>query len=183
MGAYGFRATAQRIPNSLVATYYPGRESILGVVGPLTHSARDLELFMRVVCGPEATPWNTDPVILELPWRGGHDRAMSEWQSGKRPLRLGVMWNDGQVRPLAPIERTLKDAVNRLSGQHNIELKEFAPFESREAWNLIRQLVSKSHVISKLSKYALNTSRCAVLPGRRSAGTRAARPIHSRRAT
>ncbi|ORY90707.1 amidase [Leucosporidium creatinivorum] len=136
-GLYGLRPTASRVPNAGVRTYVPGRDSILGIVGPLCHSARDIELFMSVVLSSDAKPWRRDPSLLEMPWRVGR---MGGWQEGGRRLRVGVMWHDGEVRPVRGVERALKGAVEKLRKSGEVEVVDFEPWKTREGWDLIRQL-------------------------------------------
>ncbi|KAM0791673.1 hypothetical protein ACM66B_006265 [Microbotryomycetes sp. NB124-2] len=135
-GLYGLRPTALRIPG--VATYKYGRESIMGTAGPLAHSARDIELFMSVVLGPESSIWLQDPNVLEMPWREGRRGC---WQDGNRKLRVGVMWDDGEVRPTKPIERAMNAEVGKLQNSQLVQVKDFLPYGTREAWYLARELV------------------------------------------
>ncbi|KAM0791969.1 hypothetical protein ACM66B_000472 [Microbotryomycetes sp. NB124-2] len=134
-GLYGLRPTALRIPG--VATYKYGRESIMGTAGPLAHSARDIELFMSVVLGPESSIWLQDPNVLEMPWREGRRGC---WQDGNRKLRVGVMWDDGEVRPTKPIERAMNAVVGKLQNSQLVQVKDFLPYGTREAWYLAREL-------------------------------------------
>ncbi|KAK4049733.1 hypothetical protein OIO90_005314 [Microbotryomycetes sp. JL221] len=134
-GLYGLRPTALRIPG--VATYKYGRESIMGTAGPLAHSLRDIELFMATVLGDEQKLWERDPNIVEMPWRYGRK---GEWQDRSRKLRIGVMWDDGEVRPTKPIQRALESVVDRLKRSGAVEIKEFEAYGTREAWYLAREL-------------------------------------------
>lgn len=158
-GLYGLRPTAMRVPNAGCRTYVPGRDSILGTFGPMAHTREDVELFMQVVTGAETSPWRSDPGLLEMPWRVG--RA-GKWQGhsdgasldgdvrssgagereGRRKLRVGIMRDDGEVRPLRPIKNLLEAAECRLRGSQEIEVVEFPAFKFREGWELIRKLVS-----------------------------------------
>lgn len=97
---------------------------------------------MKVVL--ESEPWLTEPALLELPWAepgsGGRRGGKVE-----RKLRVGVMWNDGIVNPVKPVERALREMVESLreKGKEEIELVEgFESWETRTGWELIRQLVS-----------------------------------------
>lgn len=138
-GLYGYRATAQRVPNGGVKTYVPGRDSILGVPGPMAHSLRDIELFLSVVLGEETRPWVADPALLELAWGVGR---RGEWEEGRRKLRVGVMRCDGEVRPLKPMERAVENVVRKLVESGRVEVVEFVPWKTREGWELARKLVS-----------------------------------------
>ncbi|KAL8279925.1 hypothetical protein RQP46_007775 [Phenoliferia psychrophenolica] len=91
-GLYGLRPTAQRVPNGGSKTYIPGRDSILGVIGPLAHSLRDVDLFMSVTLGAAASPWITDPAYLEMPWR-----LSPSVPAQPKKHCVGVMWTDGEL--------------------------------------------------------------------------------------
>ncbi|KAK4052154.1 hypothetical protein OIV83_002449 [Microbotryomycetes sp. JL201] len=134
-GLYGLRPTALRVPG--VATYKVGRETIMGTAGPMAHSARDIELFMSVVLGDRNKVWLRDPNVLEMPWRCGR---RGEWQDGSRKLRIGIMWEDGEVRPTKPIERAMRTVVQQLQKSDQVEVKDFAAYGTREAWYLAREL-------------------------------------------
>lgn len=105
----------------------------------MAHSLRDIELFLSVVVGAEAKPWIADPALLELPWGDGRKGA---WEAGGRKLRVGVMRHDGEVRPLKPMERAVESVVRKLIGSGKVEVVDFAPWQTREGWELARKLVS-----------------------------------------
>ncbi|KAM0751544.1 amidase [Meredithblackwellia eburnea MCA 4105] len=138
-GLYGLRPTAQRIPNAGSKTYVPGRDSILGVIGPLTHSLRDVELFMDVVLSHRSAPWVVDPSYLPLPWRGPSQLSLDK--KSRKKIKVGVMWTDGEVRPTRPIRRAMEGLVQKLKeNEEEFEVVEFQPYKSRDAWYIIRQL-------------------------------------------
>ena len=122
-------------------TYVPGRDSILGTIGPLAHSLRDVELLMSVVLSETAAPWKLDSSLLELPWGSGRKGS---WEDKKRKLRVGVMECDGVVRPTAPTARALSEMVEKLKGRPDeVEVVSFPAWKSREGWELARQLVGR----------------------------------------
>jgi len=106
------------------------QDTILGTHGPMARSARDLELFNRVVIG--AKPWEIDQSTVKMWWR--RDEVVWKGDGGKSP-RVGVMWDDGVVRPQPPMRRALKVAVDKLKAA-GLELVDYAPFKSAEAWEL-----------------------------------------------
>ncbi|KAI5480991.1 hypothetical protein MNV49_006177 [Pseudohyphozyma bogoriensis] len=137
-GLYGLRPTAQRIPNTGSKSFSAGRDSILGVVGPLAHTLRDIDLFMNTVLTAEASqPWLEDPALFEMPWGEGRKGA---WESGKRKLRVGIMGCDGEVTPTKPVKRAFDAAVEKLKKDGSVEVVEFEPYKTREGWEIIRQL-------------------------------------------
>ena len=94
---------------------------------------------MSIVTGELAAPWRKDPSLLEMPWRSPGAR-LGGWEGGQRPLRIGVMWDDGEVRPTRPIARVLKETVDKLKESGEVEVLAFKPWGTREGWDLIRQL-------------------------------------------
>lgn len=97
---------------------------------------------MSTAIGEAASPWLKDPSLAEMPWRGGREGA---WQKeGGRKLRVGVMWHDGEVRPVQAIRKAMETLVGKLKASGEVEVVAFAPWKTREGWELIRQLVSLS---------------------------------------
>lgn len=98
------------------------------------HSAEDMTLFMSVIL--DAQPWRISPVCLAMPWR------MEEvyWKGGEKP-RIGVMWDDGVVKPLPPMRRVLRAAVGKLKAQ-GYDVVDFAPYRPKEVWSTV---VSVAH--------------------------------------
>jgi len=80
-----------------------GQETIHTVIGPMANSLQDLELAMQVIAN--AKPWLLDPKCAPIPW-----------QNVEMPQKLciGVMWDDGIVQPQPPIQRALKEVVEKL---------------------------------------------------------------------
>jgi amidase len=66
----------------------------------------------------ESNPWDHDARCAPLPWRG---HLYEEMHS--RPLTIGVLMDDGVVRPHPPITRALQDAVEalKLEGHEIVE--------------------------------------------------------------
>ena len=110
-----------------------GQDSILGTCGPMGRSVRDLELFIDTILA--ASPWNTDPACVKMPWRKGE----VVFKGGETP-RVGVMWDDGVVRPQPPMRRALAVAVMKLRAA-DIEVVDYAPYKSAEAWEIIVSVV------------------------------------------
>ncbi|KAF2490326.1 amidase signature enzyme [Lophium mytilinum] len=63
-GVYGFRPTALRLPYKGVHTVAGGQEALRSVIGPLSRSVDDLELFMRSVLQHE--PWDIEVGLAPL---------------------------------------------------------------------------------------------------------------------
>ncbi|KAL1404964.1 hypothetical protein Q8F55_008576 [Vanrija albida] len=129
-GIYSFKPSVGRLPN--MGMVYPigqkGYEGILGTQAPMGRSVRDMELYMRVFAAAE--PWFREPGVEVKPWREVERKAK---------LRIGVLYDDGVVRPVAPVRRALDAAVAKLKAAGH-EVVEFAPFKSAENWDIISKL-------------------------------------------
>lgn len=110
----------------------PNQEAITGAIGPMAVSARDCELFIKVVLA--AQPWKLDPSVLRQPWRPEE----VSFVGGAKP-RIGVMWNDGVVVPQPPMRRALAAAVEQLKAK-GYEVVDFKPHRTAEAWALLKKL-------------------------------------------
>ncbi|KAF2274216.1 amidase [Westerdykella ornata] len=114
-GVKSFKPTASRIPfgNKVPPGRLGSPSSILPVIGPMGHSVRDLELFMRSVI--DTRPWIWDENVLDVPWRRVHALG------SHAKLRFGVMGSDPQ-RPLhPPVARTMYTALEVLkAADHEI---------------------------------------------------------------
>ncbi|KAH7319549.1 amidase signature domain-containing protein [Rhizoctonia solani] len=87
-GLYGLKPSSHRLPASGLMRPCEGMENIVGDLGPMTHSARDLELFFRVVSNYK--PWNAD------------------FKEGNEKLVIGFFTDDGVVAPHPPIIQQLQ---------------------------------------------------------------------------
>jgi Asp-tRNA(Asn)/Glu-tRNA(Gln) amidotransferase A subunit family amidase len=114
-GVSSLKPTALRIPFG--GGVPPGRigspSSITAVIGPVGHSVRDYELFMKTVLDSE--PWDYDENIIAVPWR--------RIQPSVTPLRFGLIRGHPK-RPLhPPVARTLHTTATKLKeAGHSIVL-------------------------------------------------------------
>lgn len=76
------------------------------VAGPMANTLSTVEYFMKSLLG--SNPWNVDPGCIPIPWRD-EVAAVPD-----RKLRLGVVYDDGVVKPQPPINRLLREAVEKL---------------------------------------------------------------------
>lgn len=131
-GIYSFKPSVGRLPygGCNVPIMPAGCEAILGSHGPMGRSARDMELYMRLVASTE--PWRRDPTLHVKPWR--------EVKPLGRKLRVGVLRDDGVVLPVAPIRRALDTAVEKLKASGDFEIVEYSPLKSAENWEIITKL-------------------------------------------
>ncbi|CAE6522259.1 unnamed protein product [Rhizoctonia solani] len=131
-GLYGLKPSSHRLPASGVMHACAGMENIVGVIGPMAHSARDLELFFRVISSYK--PWDNDFSALCMPWNSELVReAVSE------KLLIGFFTDDGIVSPHPPIvERLCKTREALVAAGH--EVIEWAPMDHMEAFELVAKL-------------------------------------------
>ncbi|SCU91223.1 LANO_0D11100g1_1 [Lachancea nothofagi CBS 11611] len=107
-GLYGLRPSHGRIPYMDVTNSYEGQELIPSVIGPLSSSLKDLELFTKLVVDSET--WNYDPQVVPVPWRDSSEVT-------KRKLRIGLMTWDGLVMPHPPVLRALRETCHALTSR------------------------------------------------------------------
>ncbi|QRW21022.1 amidase [Rhizoctonia solani] len=126
------RPVGMVLPASGILAAYKGMENIVGVLGPMAHSARDLELFCRVISDYE--PWTSDFSTLPIPWNstivqhGGNDK-----------LVIGLFIDDGVVEPHPPIiERLNKTREALITAGH--EVIDWVPMDHAQAFELISKL-------------------------------------------
>ncbi|KAK4946115.1 hypothetical protein LTR66_010635 [Elasticomyces elasticus] len=141
-GVYGLRPTSYRLPLVGCAATMLGQEHIVAVIGPLSTSVGGIKVFMKTII--DQKPWMGDPSLLPFPWRDtardGGSLLKKDKTSGRRGLKIGVLADDGVVRPHPPILRALKTLVGRSKGQEAIEIVEFPPYKHDLAWTIISSL-------------------------------------------
>jgi amidase len=130
MGLYGLKASVARIPHAGLNGSHDGMDAIVGVMGPIARSARDLSLFCRVMLLYE--PWNLEPAIIEIPWK----QDLAEGVGIPSKLSFAIMWDDGVVAPHEPISNALKRTKDALiAAGHDVIVWE--PLDHQGAWDLI----------------------------------------------
>ncbi|KZT27702.1 amidase [Neolentinus lepideus HHB14362 ss-1] len=133
MGLYGFKASVGRIPHAGLRGPHAGMEAIIGVLGPLARSARDLSLFCRTMLQYE--PWLIEPPLLEIPWK----QSIVDGQSIPKRLCFAILWDDGVVTPHPPILDALQRTKRALLAAGH-EVIDWIPMEHQAAWDLIVKL-------------------------------------------
>ncbi|GAD97024.1 acetamidase [Paecilomyces variotii No. 5] len=109
-GIFTLRPSSGRFPNFQTRSGLAGQESVNSVNGPMAKTLPEIELFAKTVVDRE--PWIHDPKCLPIPWRSVEP---------KKTLKIGVLWNDGNVTPTPPVARALKETVEKLkSAGHEI---------------------------------------------------------------
>ncbi|KAJ5332305.1 hypothetical protein MYU51_007307 [Penicillium brevicompactum] len=106
-GLYGFRPSAQRIPNGgMRGCNTSGMKFVLSCAGPLSTDLNGIEKFFKSVF--ETRPARLDSTVLDIPWRE---------VPVKSKLRIGVV-PESSIFPLhPPIRRVLEEAVRLLEAQ------------------------------------------------------------------
>lgn len=118
-GLFGLRPSNGRIPYYRMLNSCEGQEIIPSVVGPMTHSAKSLELITKTVV--DSQPWLKDPQCLPIPWR---EEEANGIKNGRK-LRIGIMHWDNVILPQPPIRKALKDVEEKLkaAGHEIVEWK------------------------------------------------------------
>ncbi|KAI1340306.1 amidase [Xylariaceae sp. FL0016] len=107
MGLYGLKPSSSRLPYYGVPVSTEGQEHVPSSVGPLARSLETLSCVMRELV--DSKPWEMDARCAPKPW---NEEVFCEFQS--KPLTIGLLADDGIVRPHPPITRVLLDLVEKL---------------------------------------------------------------------
>ncbi|KAL4892481.1 amidase signature domain-containing protein [Aspergillus ambiguus] len=110
MGLYGLKPSHGRLPYYNVSVSTEGQEHVPSVVGPMARSLFSLTEVTKSVIDSE--PWAFDPRCVPIPWRSGMYQDMLS-----RPLTIGLITDDGVVRPHPPIRRALQLLAEKLQRQ------------------------------------------------------------------
>jgi amidase len=113
-GLYGMKPSSSRLPYSGVPVSHEGQSHVPSSIGPLT---RDLPTLITVMKESMlAEPWILDPNVTPLPWREDIFQSIQ-----KRPLRVGMIFDDGVVKPHPEIEAAVRLAADMLeAAEHEI---------------------------------------------------------------
>ena len=115
-GLYGIRPSHGRMPYEGMANSMDGQNTVLSVVGPLSHTAGGLRLLMKSLLSQQ--PWLYDPLVLEIPWRDEQEKAVWDLvessKSNKGQLAFGILKHDGAVTPYPPVQRAMDMVTSTL---------------------------------------------------------------------
>lgn len=114
-GIYGFKASVARMPHAGLLGNHHGMDAIVGVVGPMARSLRDIALFCRVMSDYKS--WLLEHAVLDFPWREEIVRGIGQPEK----LTVAILWDDGFVRPHPPILSALEQ-TKRVSNLHPFPL-------------------------------------------------------------
>ncbi|KDQ18231.1 hypothetical protein BOTBODRAFT_155367 [Botryobasidium botryosum FD-172 SS1] len=132
-GLYGLKPSVARLPHAGLVGSHDGMEAIIGAVGPIAKSARDLNLFCKVML--DAEPWFLEAPLLRMPWREDVVRGVGMPEK----LCFAILWDDGVVHPHPPITAALKRTKQALEAAGH-EVIDWEPVDDQFAWNLIHKL-------------------------------------------
>ena len=105
-------------------------DAIIGVLGPLARSARDLRLFCKVML--DYKPWTMEPQLIETPWKDD----VANGTGIPEKLSFAILWDDGVVTPHLPIKEALEKTRDALvAAGHSVV--DWRPLQHQYAWDLI----------------------------------------------
>ena len=118
------------MPHAGLLGSHDGMDAIVGVLGPLTRSARDLRFFCKVML--DYKPWMMEPQLIEIPWKDDIARGLGIPEK----LSFAILWDDGVVTPHPPIKEALEKTRDALvAAGHNVV--DWQPLQHQYAWDLI----------------------------------------------
>ncbi|KAI0889504.1 amidase [Annulohypoxylon maeteangense] len=106
-GLYGLKPSSSRLPYYGVPVSTEGQEHVPSSVGPLARKLSSLTMVMKELV--QMKPWERDARCSPVPWR---DEIFREFKS--KPLTIGLLTDDGVVRPHPPISRVLLSLAEKL---------------------------------------------------------------------
>ncbi|UZP46142.1 hypothetical protein NXS19_013954 [Fusarium pseudograminearum] len=114
MGLYGFKPSSSRLPYAGVPVSTDGQEHVPSSIGPLARSMPSIHDITKAIILQE--PWTQDCRSIPIPWRqNAYDDIL------KRKLTIGVIRDDGVVKPHPTIARMIEEAVATLeAGGHEV---------------------------------------------------------------
>ena len=118
MGLYGLKGSVARMPHAGLLGSHDGMDAILGAVGPLAPSLKDLSLFCSSVLSPEVAPWTMEAQTMCQPWR-----PISHPPDTR--LTIAVMMDDGLVLPHPPILAAMEELTEEDKEVAKATLKEY----------------------------------------------------------
>lgn len=129
-GIWGLKPSTKRL--SMARCFFPAedtyQETIGCVLGPMSNSVDDLELFMKHYI--DSKPWKFDQQCLPIPWKEVPVPKPSE-------LTIGIAYDDGVVKPHPPVLRALKKVAESLkaAGVNVITWEPHRVYEAAEVAN------------------------------------------------
>ncbi len=138
-GLYGLKGSVGRMPHAGLMGSHDGMDAIVGALGPLATSARDLALFCQVMLQHE--PWIIEHSLFEIPWR----QEIVDGEGIPDQLSIAVLWDDGVVVPHPPILDALRRTTDALTAAgHDVVI--WDPVDHEAAWELIVRCSARSRI-------------------------------------
>ena len=106
-GLYGMKPSSTRFPYAGVPVSHEGQSHVPSSIGPMCKDLPTLITVMRECILAE--PWTLDPNVTPIRWREEIFQSVQ-----KRPLRVGVIFDDGVVKPHPEIEAAVHLAADML---------------------------------------------------------------------
>ncbi|KAI8631922.1 amidase [Xylariaceae sp. FL1651] len=132
-GVFGFKPTALRLPVGGWSATMAGADHI--TIGPLSTSLEGIRLFVKTVV--DGRPWLREPSLVPIGWR---DVEKEGRETKGKKLRVGVIWDDGIVRPHPPIRSALTQVVEKLRESDGVDIVNWECWRHDLAWKIIAKL-------------------------------------------
>ncbi|KLO85860.1 general amidase [Fusarium fujikuroi] len=108
MGLYGFKPSSSRLPYGGVPVSTDGQEHVPSSIGPLARSLSTIYHLTKGITLQE--PWKQDCRCVPIPWRQSeYDMTVNS------KLTIGVLYDDGVVKPHPSVVRVLAQAAAALA--------------------------------------------------------------------
>lgn len=134
------KPTTRRLPVNGGSATMEGSEQIVPTIGPLSTSLEGCKLFIKTLINGK--PWLKEPSLLPFEWK-----EVDPFQDKK--LKIAVIWDDGVVKPHPPVTRALKQVVDKLKANGNVEIVDWQPYKHDLAWEIIVSFMVPFRLCSK----------------------------------
>ena len=114
-----------------------GSGTFIACAGPISPTVESLNLFMKVVLSSQ--PWKTDAALHQVPWR---DTERYFIRNGKPRISIGVMWDDGVVRPAKCVRRALSEVIEKLKRVEGFTINEWVPYQHGRGMKMLEKFYS-----------------------------------------
>jgi len=135
-GIYGWKPTSNLLPmRDMLRGAMPAELNVLACTGPLGRSLRDMDLLTKIVVDTE--PYLEDPKLIPTSWKGLQTPLPG------RPLKIGIIENDGFIEPQPPVKRAVAWLRKLLSDPKHkdlVEVKDFRQYKAADAFDKARRM-------------------------------------------
>lgn len=121
------------MPHAGLMGSHDGMDAIIGALGPIATSARDLALFCRTMLDHQ--PWLVEPQLIEIPWK----QEIVDGAGLPKKLTFAILWDDGVVRPHPPILDALKTTKEALVAAGH-DVVDWEPIDHELHWKILVNL-------------------------------------------